>query len=86
MATFPVDDSDPSIISFGSLSAWGRYSENLAYNRTLTWLASGGTAKISFVGVVMPKSGSVRFFEDFCEPGTGPMVRFRQMSEPWTGP
>ena len=36
--------------------------------------------------VVLPKSGSVRFFEDFCEPGTGPMVRFRQMSEPWTGP
>ena len=37
-------------------------------------------------GVVMPKSGSVRFFEDFREPGTGPTVRFRQMSEPWTGP
>ena len=28
----------------------------------------------------------VQFFEDFHEPGTGPMVRFRQMSEPWTGP
>ena len=36
--------------------------------------------------VVLPKSGSVRFFEDFHEPRTGPMVRFRQMSEPWTGP
>jgi hypothetical protein len=28
----------------------------------------------------------VRFFEDFCEPGSGPMVQFRQMSEPWTEP
>ena len=36
--------------------------------------------------LVLPKSGSVRFFEDFHEPGTGPMVWFRQMSEPWTGP
>ena len=36
--------------------------------------------------VVLPKSGSVWFFEDFFEPGTGPMVQSRQMSEPWTGP
>ena len=34
----------------------------------------------------MLKSGLVQFFEDFCEPGTGPMVQFRQMSEPWTRP
>jgi hypothetical protein len=38
------------------------------------------------IAVVLPKSGSVRFFEDFREPGIGPMVRFRQMPEPWTGP
>ena len=38
------------------------------------------------MSVVLLKSGSVWFFEDFCEPGTGPMVQFRQMSEPWTGP
>ena len=36
--------------------------------------------------LVMPRSGSVQFFDDFCEPGTGPMVQFKQMSEPWTGP
>ena len=50
MPTFPVDDIDPSVIFFGSSSAWGRYRENPAYNCTLTWLASGGTAKIFFIG------------------------------------
>ena len=42
--------------------------------------------QIETLVVVLPKSSSVWFFEDFCEPGTGPMVQFRQMSEPWTGP
>ena len=36
--------------------------------------------------LVLLKSSLVQFFEDFHEPGTGPMVWFRQMSEPWTGP
>ena len=36
--------------------------------------------------LVMPKSSSVQFSEDFCEPWTGPMVWSRQVSEPWTGP
>ena len=49
-----------------------------------TLIRDGGVALPTIV--VLPKSGSVQFFEDFHEPGTGPMVRFRQMSEPWTRP
>ena len=50
MPTFSVDDRDPSVLYFGSSKAWGRYGENLAYNRTVSWLSTAGTAKISFVG------------------------------------
>ena len=32
-------------------------------------------------GLVLPKSGSVRFFAIFAEPRTGPMVRFKQLAE-----
>ena len=31
--------------------------------------------------IVLPKSGSVRFFAIFAEPRTGPMVRFKQLAE-----
>jgi hypothetical protein len=50
MPAFSVDDRDPSVLYFGSSTAWGRYSDDLASNRTLSWLSTAGTAKISFVG------------------------------------
>ena len=33
------------------------------------------------IGVVMPKSGSVRFFAIFAELRTGLMVRFKRLAE-----
>ena len=36
--------------------------------------------------VVMPRFGSVRFSEDFREPGPEPLVRSSKFIEPWTGP
>ena len=32
--------------------------------------------------VVMPRSGSVRFFRKFCEPRTGPQVQFTSFLGP----
>jgi hypothetical protein len=52
MATSPdkVDDRDPQVIYLGPSNAMGKIKGDYAYDNTLTWLSTGGTAQISFVG------------------------------------
>ena len=75
-----------SPVAISSGSAFGKKSSRLrlVFVDLVASIEPGWTFQKN--EIVLPKSGSVRFFEDFREPGTGPMVRFRQMSEPWTGP
>jgi len=42
-----IDDRDPSVTHSGSSKG---FNDDLAYNYTLTWLGTAGTAKISFIG------------------------------------
>ena len=46
----------------------------------------GGIQGVVQVKVGMPKFGSVRFFQNFAERGTGLYVRSGKFAEPRTGP